>query len=307
MPLLKASLPSIPGIAAARVDSAAFPQAGQGRFRRGLLAHCSNPACRSGWLHLWRSPTVPVFEDGWTCSAECTAARVGSAVAREFGGMESARPDHRHRIPLGLLMLEHGWITQSQLRRAVDAQKRAGAGRLGSWLVRQGAATESVITRALALQWSCPVLSTEFHDPARVSTVIPRLFVDAFGALPLRVSAGRTLYLGFEESLDPALALSIERMTGLRVVSGIVQESCFRPAHGRLIETKFPPVELIESVSETAATRTLARCVERFRPAAARLVRVHECLWLRMWDAADPRSLQDPGKMEDVICLVGAF
>ena len=306
MPLLGLPLQPTPQSLEDETDAGTSPQAGHGWFRRELLAHCSNPECRSGWFHLWRSQTAPVFEDGWTCSAECTAARVRSAVARELGGMKTARSDHRHRIPLGLLMLEHGWITQSQLRRALDAQKRAGTGRLGYWLVRQGAATESMITRALAAQWSCPVLSTEYHDPARVSAVIPRLFVDAFGALPLRVSAGRTLYLGFEESLDPALALSIERMTGMRVVSGIVLESCFRVAHGRLIEARFPSAELIESVSETAATHALARCVERFRPAAARLVRVHECLWLRMWRGPQP-GLDEPGKMEDVISLIGTF
>jgi len=307
VPLLRLSLPSTPANHSARMDAEASGRAGQGQVRRGLLSHCSNAACRTGWFHLWRSQTTPVFEDGWTCSPECTAARVRSALARELGGMESARSDHRHRIPLGLLMLEHGWITRDQLRRALDAQKRAGTGRLGHWLVRQGAATESMITRALAAQWSCPVLSAEYHDPAGVSAVIPRLFVDAFGALPLRVTPARTLYLGFEESLDPTLALSIERMTGLRVVSGIVQESCFRPALGRMIEAGFPPVELIESVSETAAARALVRCVERSRPVAARLVKVHECLWLRMWRSPQTGPLDEPERIEDVICLIGTL
>ncbi len=34
-------------------------------------------------------------------------------------------------------MLEQGWITQRQLRAALEAQKAAGSGRLGHWLVRQ--------------------------------------------------------------------------------------------------------------------------------------------------------------------------
>ena len=40
------------------------------------------------------------------------------------------------------------------------------------------------MTRALGLQWSCPVLPLEFHDPESLSPVMPRLFVDAFGAFP---------------------------------------------------------------------------------------------------------------------------
>ncbi len=58
--------------------------------------------------------------------------------------------------------------------------------------------------------------------------------------LPLRVAAGRILYLGFEDRLDPALALAVERMTGLRVESGLVRESLFRPAHARMLEARFP-------------------------------------------------------------------
>jgi hypothetical protein len=140
-----------------------------------------------------------------------------------------------------------------------------------------------------------------------VSSVIPRLFVDAFGALPLRVTAGRTLYLGFEEALDPALALAIERVTGLRVESGIVQESGFRPAHERMLKAEFPSVELIESVSETAAAQALARSIERARPFESRLVRVHECLWLRMWKKSKSASPEEHGSIQDVVCLVGVF
>ena len=181
-------------------------------------------------------------------------------------------------------MLEQGWITSGQLRRALEAQKAAGAGRLGHWLVRQQGVSEQLVTRALGLQWSCPVLPLEFHDAEALTALVPRLFVDAFGALPLRVAAGKLLYLGFEDRLDPVLALAIERMTGLRVESGLVQESLFRAgarAHaGR-------------QVSRSGADRgrlgagrwcmRWPRSIERARPVESRLVRVHDCLWLRMW------------------------
>ena len=279
----------------------------QARFRPGWLDGCSNHSCSSGWLHLWRKRAVPVFEDGWTCSPECTASRVLAAVTRELAGMEVSRAGHRHRIPIGLLMLEHGWITPDQLRRALDAQKEAGTGRLGRWLVDGGASEESTIARALALQWSCPVLTLEGRVPVSVTSAMPRLFVDAFAALPLRVTAGKTLYLGFEESLDPVLALAIQRMTGLRVVSGIVPESRFHQAHAQLLKEAFPSVELIESASEAAAAHALARSIERARPVAARLVRVHECLWLRMWLHPQIEPLPECETVRDVVCLIGAL
>jgi hypothetical protein len=285
------------------------PLAGAGRGARArgsIFETCANPGCDSGWLHLWRSRQTPVFEGGWSCSAGCTAARVAQAVSRELDAKGAAQESHRHRIPLGLVMLEQGWITSPQLRQALDAQRQTRAGRLGYWLVRHQGVSEQLVTRALGLQWSCPVLPLEFHDAEALAVLAPRLFVDAFGALPLRVAAGRLLYLGFEDRLDPVVALAIERMTGLRVESGLVQESSFGPAHARMLKAKFPSVELIEAVSEPAVVHALARSIERARPVESRLVRVHDCLWLRMWRERQIGAMPEPDSIEDVICSVGA-
>jgi len=274
--------------------------------KRGLLQTCANPGCGSGWLHLWRSRSTPVFEDGWSCSAECTAARVSSAVCRELDGRGSAALNHRHRIPLGLTMLEQGWITSGQLRVALDAQKAAGAGRLGHWLVRQLGVSEQLVTRAVGLQWNCPVLPLEFHDAEALTFLMPRLFVDAYGALPLRVAAGKLLYLGFEDRLDPVLALALERMTGLKVESGLVRGSLFRPAHTRMLSAKFPGVELIEASGEPALVHAISKSLERSRPVHSRLVRVHDCLWLRMWLSPQSGSLPAPASIRDLVCSIGA-
>jgi len=275
--------------------------------RSSLFETCANPGCGSGWLHLWRSRSAPVFEGGWNCSAACTAARVASAVRREQDGRGPAQENHRHRIPLGLVMLEQGWITSGQLRQALDAQKAAGAGRLGHWLVRQQGVSEQLVTRALGLQWSCPVLPLEFHDAEALTALVPRLFVDAFGALPLRMAAGRLLYLGFEDRLDPIVALAVERMSGLRVESGLVPESLFGPAHSRMLNAKFPLVELIEAVSEPALVQALARSIEQMRPVESRLVRVHDCLWLRMWRRPQSGPMPERDSIQDLICSIGAY
>lgn len=281
----------------------AAPQFG---VSRGLLETCANPGCNSGWLHLWRSRNAPVFESGWNCSAACTSARLAAAVRREMEGRGSALEQHRHRIPLGLVMLEQGWITSTQLREALDAQKTSGAGRLGHWLIYRQGVSEQLVTRALGLQWSCPVLPLEYHDAESLTALVPRLFVDAFGALPLRVAAGKLLYLGFEDRLDPVLALALERMTGLRVESGLVQASLFRPAHTRMLNVAFPPVELLEATSEAAVVHALSRSVERAKPIESRLVRVHDCLWLRLWRRPQSGPLPATTEVQDVICSIGA-
>jgi hypothetical protein len=281
-------------------------KAGRARALGGLFETCANPGCGSGWLHIWRSRSAPVFESGWNCSTRCTAARVEAAVNREMDGRGSPQESHRHRIPLGLVMLEQGWITPVQLRQALDAQKSAGAGRLGNWLVSQQGVSEQLVTRALGLQWSCPVLPLDFHDAEALTVLVPRLFVDAFGALPLRVAAGKLLYLGFEDRLDPVVALAVERMTGLRVESGLVRGSQFALAHARMLKQKFPSVELIEASSEPALTHVLAKAIERARPVESRLVRVHDCLWLRMWRRPQTGALPEPDSVQDLICSIGA-
>lgn len=277
-------------------------------LRPGFLDTCANPGCASGWLHLWRSRSAGIFEGGWTCSADCTAERMQAAVRREREGRGSASGlgsgQHRHRVPLGLLMLEQGWITTQQLRSALEAQRTSG-GRLGQWLVRREGINESLVTRALSLQWSCPVLPLEFHDASALAPLVPRLFVDAFGALPLRLAGGKLLYLGFEERLDPVLALAIERMTGLRVESGLVSDSEFRPAHQRMLSATFPATELLETSSQPVLVRALTRILERSRPVESRLVGVHDCLWLRMWNKASTGIPTDVDSVQDVIATVG--
>jgi hypothetical protein len=289
---------------AREVERTSQAEAERPRSSVSLFEHCANPACRSGWMKLWRSRSAPIFEGAWTCSAECTATMIATALGREMDGRGSSTETHRHRIPMGLLMMQKGWITQQQLRAAVDAQKAAGGGRIGYWLMRQQGISEQMIARAIALQWACPVLGMEFHDAEGLTPVVPRLFVDAFGALPLRVAAGKILYLGYEDRLDPVLALAVERMTGLRVESGIVPESDFRPSHTRLLSARFPSVELLEAASEPVLVQAIAKRLERVKPVDAKLVRVHDCLWLRMWRRAQQTPVPDLDGVEDVICSV---
>jgi hypothetical protein len=120
------------------------------------------------------------------------------------------------------------------------------------------------------------------------------------------VAAGKLLYLGFEDRLDPVVSLGVERMTGLRVESGLVRESLFGAAHARMLNAKFPSVELIEASSEPALVEALGRAIERARPVESRLVRVHDCLWLRMWRRAQSGPMPERSSIQDLICSIGA-
>jgi hypothetical protein len=246
---------------------------------------CGSKDCSGGWTMPWRSRRRPIFEAQWGCSGRCVLALVRDAVRREMGdGMTAtASALHHHRVPLGLLMLSQGWITHPQLRRALEAQRQNGTGRIGEWLIAECGLEAEQITRGLSLQWSCPVLSIEGFSPEVMAMVMPDIFVAKFGLMPLRIAGGRILYVAFEDHLDASASLAIERMTGLKVESGILNEVQFRVAQSRLLECERVETKL-EAVSDrdTLSGRITA-ILEQAQPVASRLVRIHHYYWLRLW------------------------
>jgi hypothetical protein len=276
--------------------------------RAALFPVCGNLECRSGWLHLWRSRQHPVIEGRWSCSPECTRQLVRSALAREWsGGVPTASIVYPHRVPLGLLLLSRGVITREELRRALDRQRAAGRGRLGEWLGSLGAADEREIAAALAAQWNCPVLSLENYQPQALASFVPGLFLELCEALPVRFS-GRILYLAFESSIDPCLLLAVEKMTGARVEAGILPDSEFRRARSSWRAAAPPPKRLLEVRDIETLTATVAGMVEEAAPLEARLARVRDYFWLRIWRRGEAppagcRALQ-PEAVEDTILFL---
>jgi hypothetical protein len=74
-----------------------------------------------------------------------------------------------------------------------------------------------------------------------------------------------------------------------------------------MLQQKFPSVQLAEAVSEQAAARLLARFIERIHPVASRLVRVRDCVWLRMTLSSTSHAIPQISSIVDVICSIGAF
>lgn len=262
-----------------------------------FLNTCMNPDCKTSWLRLWRWRHVPRFEGQWACSPECMQALVERAVERELGDGSSLEPTKRtHRIPLGLLMLSLGWITQEQLRRALDAQRATGGkARIGAWLMRQSNLSEEQVTRALSMQWGCPVLSLTSHQPETVSTLIPRILLDTYGMVPLRTGSARLAYLAFEDRMDSTVALAVERMSGLRIEAGVVTASQFLRVHERMMGAAFPKAQLLEVKTPALIAKEIAAAIERARPHQAKLVRMRRYFWLRLWHTpATSRSASGP-------------
>jgi hypothetical protein len=248
----------------------------------GLLPECSNPKCSMGWTRMLRRRNTPVFEGEWVCSENCLRERVMKMLRLDMQTGTDEAP-HQHRIPLGLVLLAQGWITHPQLKQALDAQQRSGRGKIGSWLMSEFGLREERITRALSLQWSCPVISSDGFEPIRMALAAPSSFCEHQGAVPVRVAGGRILYVAFEDRMDMSAAVAMEHMTGLRVECGLMNGSQISEARRRLMNAAFAPCKTAVVADVDTLATEIAREIESARPVESRLARVHDQFWLRLW------------------------
>jgi Type II secretion system (T2SS), protein E, N-terminal domain len=273
---------------------------------------CSNTECTSGWTMPWRNRRRPIFEGQWGCSGRCVVAMVKAALKREVGDRRVAQSGatHRHRVPLGLVMLAQGWITHPQLQAALHAQKTSGSGRIGDWLMSECGLEADHVTRGLSVQWSCPVLTVHGFLPTEMALVVPRQFVQEFGLVPLRVAGSRLLYLGWEDRLNASVAYAVEQMSGIQVESGLVDGTDLRAARARLLEAEPISTVVHTAEDEDALAAKITGVLEQKQPVASRLVRLHQYYWLRLWLESGtkgavgnlPHSTED---MQDCLYTVG--
>jgi Type II secretion system (T2SS), protein E, N-terminal domain len=276
-----------------------------------LFPRCANPDCGTGWMHLWRNRRVPGFEGRWACSEPCMGDLVAAAVRREMDGGDAGSAPYPHRVPMGLMLVEQGRITAEQLRVALESQRRevengGEARRLGAWLLRSGVLQEPALTRALSAQWNCPVFSLDGFQPAEMAATLPRFLSEACGALPVRAPGGKLLYVAFSGRVDRSLSYALERMNGLRVTAGIAPDSEFRGAQERFLKTGGPHTRFLEAASSWVLARTVTKLIETVKPVEARLARVHDYYWLRMWRRApEGAELPPVDAVEDLLATVG--
>ena len=276
-----------------------------------FLSVCANPKCASGWLHVWRSRTAPVIEGGWSCSSGCTRARLTQLLRRE-GEQPSPSPTmHRHRIPIGLVLLEKGWVSHEELKEGLDEQRAGYSGRIGEWLVEHCGLEEARLTQALSMQWNCPIFSLKETPSEQAVSAVPRLLMEAFRFFQVRISVtGAVLYIAFEDHIDHSVALAMERITGFRVEAGLVHGSEFASAHQAQMRARFVPTRIMEAASMESLLEALTSLIEKEKPLDTRIVRVHDFYWLRLWKAAPepagPAVVPAAGVL-DVLCSLAAF
>jgi hypothetical protein len=210
---------------------------------------------------------------------------VERAIRRELSEEDSGEGEvaHRHRLPLGLILLAQGWITNPQLQHALSAQRLAGDGRIGDWLVAECGLKEDRLIRGLGMQWGCPVLPMDGFVPEAMALTVPKALLAGTAMVPLRMAGKRILYLGFEDCLDAAAAFAMERMSGLTVESGLVDGRQLLEARRHLCACDFVESVFQQVADIDALSQVMSSALSKMQPRASRLVRVHQFFWLRMW------------------------
>ena len=122
--------------------------------RRVFAPACGRPDCqasRSARVGRRRPPIH--MQHAWLCSPQCLEHEA-RAIFDQFASSRKTGADPGHRVPLGLLMLAHGYLNETQWQTALEAQSRARQGKIGEWLQALHFVTERQVLTALGVQWA---------------------------------------------------------------------------------------------------------------------------------------------------------
>ncbi|HMK23172.1 MAG TPA: hypothetical protein VK466_12625, partial [Terriglobales bacterium] len=134
-----------------------------------------------------------------------------------------ARPPHR--VPLGLLLLSRGDLSEDQLQIALEAQHAGPAHKIGEWLQLLQFATEQQVLIALGLQWAMPLLSSPQSGRPGVARFLPAVLRRDLGLVPVRfLESTRELYVATSEKVDYTILTELEHMLDCRILPCLVSE-----------------------------------------------------------------------------------
>jgi Type II secretion system (T2SS), protein E, N-terminal domain len=187
---------------------------------------CSSDDC-SRWLtqrHLSARKVGVKLDGNWYCSYSCFAA----AAAHRFAQLLRVDPvvsNRTSRMPLGLILLNRGWITQEQSRQALKTQNESGE-EIGEIFVEMGCISEKQLISARSMQWGCPAFAAS--RPLQNRCEIPIRLMRRHSMVPLHyVSATNSLLVGFVHRIEYGVLYAIEQITGRKTRPCLITASDF--------------------------------------------------------------------------------
>jgi len=261
-----------------------------------LMSRCAGSECprRHKFWPAWLRATSGVEFDGrWYCQAACLKPALGFRVHNTLSGFRLEKP-RSFRLPLGLLLVERGIISQEQLRRTLQAQRNAGQGRLGDWLLDTGIITEPQLTAALGLQWGCPVFPLE-DQPANAAwtNLLPLPLLESARVVPAYSSPdGHVLHLAFCDRVDHTTLYGIEQMLRCRTFACVSSKTAVTQAldylrrNARRMETSFDTIR-----DSNEIVRTIFNYAVELEARRISIARAGTYLWVRFYRGKTARDL----------------
>jgi hypothetical protein len=235
------------------------------------------------WQRWWARHEGLWLQKHWYCSPECF--QEGLLRRLNQSAVLSPRPAAQpNRTPLGLVLLSQGAITAIQLRAALEAQRKAGSGRLGEWLVSMGVVSEPQVTSALAVQQGCPVFAAREPQSLPAAMHWPTPLTRSYGAVPVFYNpAPSDLYVGFLEGVHHGFLYALEQMLQCRTQPCILPPPAFREN----LERQACPVEsetivIQQRQSAIEMTRTIANYAGQVHAGECGITRCDDHLWIRL-------------------------
>jgi hypothetical protein len=254
---------------------------------RKAFRTCQNPSCRRRYIYqpAWLRKMEGIRLQGqWHCSPECFEEAARSAFFRLLPG-NGEIPRKHHRIPLGLLLLSRGTISDKQLKHALLLQREQGGAKLGKILQEIRAASEQDITEGLAAQWGCPTYPLgKAREYLQCASLLPLTLLEDGHMLPVHyLRLQQTLYIAFVEGVDWTALYAVEQMLHLRTVPCIVSESELCGALESLRPFAGAPTAVFESPNEPLEMARTARSYA-WQVGAEEVwaTRAGRFLWIRM-------------------------
>ena len=203
---------------------------------------------------------------------------VADAVRSQIQSWEPVPAERALRMPLGLILLSRGWISHRELQEALAAQRRAQDGRIGEWLHRLHGISEETITKALGIQWNCTVLPSGSGGwNLRAGSFPPSCGTAMVLRRCVKARTGPCIWPG-----DTVQSMLLHARWNICFASpcmaAFLEDSAWDLADGDAADTT--ELHLPGHDGVVACIREL---IEQSRPSDARLVRVHDHLWMRMW------------------------
>jgi hypothetical protein len=266
------------------------------RWWERLVNRCSSATCphrgkiSSALLHLVEGVE---FEGRWYCRVSCLQPSVAFRVQNLLASFRQEKP-RVFRLPLGLLLVNRGFLTQTQLRLALQQQREFPRRRIGDWFLELGMITEEQLTQALGQQWGCPVFPLELQ-PAKVSwgDLPPVPLLESASAVPAYASPdGRLLHLAFAERVDHTFLYAVEQMLGCRTVPCVSSPTAIANLLAHLRRTAAREETSFDTVRDPREmTSTICSYAEELQAAKVSIARSASFIWVRFYRSSSSRDL----------------